>query len=305
MDNSERYRQLPQTVGQAIEYCCERLQNSDAYYGHGTDNPWDEAVQLVLHVADLPVDADDGVLPHPLGCDQVDRLLALLQRRIDEHVPLPYLTGSAWFAGLEFRSDPRALVPRSPLGELILADYRPWYVGPPPGRILDLCCGGGCIGLAAAHYGSARVDLADIDEDALALASENRDHLGLQGRVEIVPSDLFEGLAGRRYDLILSNPPYVDADDLASMPAEYRHEPDLALGSGPDGLFITRRILARARDFLVDTGLLVVEVGNSWEALDRAYPGIPFTWLEFEHGGHGVFALSAAELEQYEPLLPR
>jgi ribosomal protein L3 glutamine methyltransferase len=303
MGNTDNRHQRPETVGQAIDYCCERLGSGDVFFGHGTDNPWDEAVQLVLHVADLPVDSDDGVLPHPLSGDQADLLLAMLQRRIDEHVPLPYLTGTAWFAGLEFRSDPRALVPRSPLAELILADYRPWYTGPRPQRILDLCCGGGCIGLAAAHYGSARVDLADIDDDALALAAENRDHLGLEGRVEIVSSDLFDGLAGRRYDLILSNPPYVDAQDLANMPAEYLHEPELALGSGPDGLLLTRRILAQARGFLTDTGLLVVEVGNSWEALERAFPGIPFTWLEFEHGGHGVFALSAAELQQYESLL--
>lgn len=305
MDSNEHLAPLPATVGQAIDYCCQRLEDSDVFFGHGTDNPWDEAVQLVLHVADLPVDADDGVLPHPLAKDQVERLLALLERRIGAHEPLPYLTGTAWFAGLQFLSDPRALVPRSPLAELILADYRPWYAGPEPMRILDLCCGGGCIGLAAAHYGSARVDLADIDADALALAADNRDHLGLQARVDIISSDLFSALAGRRYDLILSNPPYVDASDLASMPAEYHHEPERALGSGPDGLHITRLILLQARAFLEDTGLLVVEVGNSWEALERAYPGVPFTWLEFAHGGHGVFALSAAELREYEPLLRR
>lgn len=305
MDSIDTGDPVSLTVGQAIDFCCARLSDSDVFFGHGTDNPWDEAVQLVLHVAELPVDADDGVLPHALDAAQAARLMALLQRRIEEHVPLPYLTGRAWFAGLEFLCDPRALVPRSPLAELILADYRPWYTGPGPERILDLCCGGGCIGLAAAHYGSARVDLADIDERALALAADNRDRLGLQARVDFVTSDLFAALEGRRYDLILSNPPYVDAVDLASMPAEYHHEPERGLGSGPDGLHITQRILAQARDFLEDTGLLVVEVGNSWEALERAYPEVPFTWLEFEHGGHGVFALSAAELREYEPLLRR
>lgn len=305
MDSIETGDPLPRTVGQAIDYCCARLRDSDVFFGHGTDNPWDEAVQLVLHVAELPVDADEGVLPRRMDAAQVTRLMVLLRRRMEEHVPLPYLTGRAWFAGLEFLCDPRALVPRSPLAELILADYRPWYAGPGPERILDLCCGGGCIGLAAAHYGSAHVDLADIDESALVLAADNRDRLGLQARVDIVASDLFAALEGRRYDLILSNPPYVDAMDLASMPAEYHHEPERGLGSGPDGLHITRRILAQARDVLEDTGLLVVEVGNSWEALERAYPEVPFTWLEFEHGGHGVFALSAAELREYAPLLRR
>ncbi len=293
------------TIGQAIDYCCERLSDSEVFFGHGTDNPWDEAVQLVLHVADLPVDSDDGVLPHPLSDEQGAQVLALLQRRIEEQLPLAYLTGRAWFAGLEFLCDHRALVPRSPLAELIINEYRPWYAGPAPTRILDLCCGGGSIGLAAAWYGQARVDLADIDTAALALAAENRDRLGLGERVDIIPSDLFAGLQGRRYDLILSNPPYVDAGDLANMPAEYHHEPALALGSGADGLDITRQILAQASDFLAETGLLVVEVGNSWEALESAYPTVPFTWLEFEHGGHGVFALSAAELREYEPLLGR
>lgn len=305
MDKTHAREVLPPTVGQAIDYCYQRLDDSDVYFGHGTDNPWDEAVQLVLHVAGLPADADDGVLPHPLDTDQAQRLLALLRRRIDDHMPLPYLTGRAWFAGLEFLSDHRALVPRSPLAELILADYQPWYAGPAPQRVLDLCCGGGCIGLAAAHYGVARVDLADIDVDALALASENRERMGLQESVEIFASDLFAALGGRRYDLILSNPPYVDSADLADMPAEYHHEPERGLGSGVDGLDITRRILAGAAEFLEDTGLLVVEVGNSWEALEQAYPGVPFTWLEFSHGGHGVFALTAAELREYGPLLQR
>ncbi len=295
-----------ETVGQLIEYCCDRLASSDACFGHGTDNPWDEAVQLVLDVAELPLDADDGVLPHPVTAAQRQRIEALLERRIRDRVPLPYLLGRAWFAGLEFACDERAIIPRSPIAELILHDYAPWYSGPEPRRILDLCCGGGCIGLAAAHYApGARVDLVDLDPDALALAAENTARLGLGERVNCYRSDLFAALPPARYDLILSNPPYVDADDLASMPAEYHHEPELALGSGPDGLLLTRQILLRAADYLADSGLLVVEVGNSWEALEAAYPDVPFTWLEFEHGGHGVFALSAAELQEYRESLRR
>ena len=290
----------PRTVGEAISYCHDALEAGDVHFGHGTDNAWDEAVQLVLSVADLPLDADDGVLPHPLGEDMRERLEALLRRRIKEHIPLPYLLGRAWFAGLEFRCDRRAIVPRSPLAELILNGFNPWYAGPSPQRVLDLCCGGGCIGLAVAHYfPEARVDLVDIDSDALALAAENRKLLDLEQQVAILQSDLFQQVGEQRYDLIVSNPPYVDAADLAAMPAEYRHEPELALGSGADGLYLTRRILVEARQYLHDHGLLVVEVGNSWEALEQACPQVPFTWLEFAHGGHGVFALTAAELQDY------
>lgn len=293
-------KQLPETVGQALEYCFELLQASDAYYGHGTDNPWDEAVQLVLSVAELPMDADAGTLSQPLDSSQKSRISELLQRRIGQRIPLPYLLGQAYFAGLAFRCDPRAIVPRSPIAELILRDYSPWYCGPAPRAILDLCCGGGCIGLAAAHYSEhADVDLVDIDPAALELAAENRSLLHLESRVKIVRSDLFASLPPRRYDLILSNPPYVDSDDLSAMPEEFHREPEIALGSGADGLDLTRRILAEAAGWLVDTGLLVVEVGNSWLALEEAYPQVPFTWLEFEHGGHGVFALSAAELQEF------
>ena len=257
-------------------------------------------MQLVLSVADLPLDSDDGVLPHPLDDEAFARLHALLQRRITEHLPTPYLLGRAWFAGLEFRCDQRAIIPRSPIAELILHDFQPWYSGPEPRRILDLCCGGGCIGLAVAHYfPGVEVDLLDIDPEALDLARENVAKLGLGNRVRVLQSNLFDALEDVRFDLILSNPPYVDATDLATMPAEFHHEPELALGSGPDGLDLTRSILAGAANFLNDTGLLVVEVGNSWTALEEAYPRLPFTWLEFERGGHGVFALSARELQDY------
>jgi ribosomal protein L3 glutamine methyltransferase len=294
----------PTTVGQALQFCSDTLSDSDAFFGHGTDNPWDEAVQMVLSVADLPLDSDDGVLPHPLDDQAWNRLQELLRRRITEHLPLPYLLGRAWFAGLEFYCDPRAIIPRSPIAELILHGFQPWYGGPQPRRVLDLCCGGGCIGLAVAHYfPGVEVDLLDIDPGALDLARENVALLGLGQRVNVVQSNLFDALREVRYDLILSNPPYVDASDLASMPAEFHHEPELALGSGPDGLVLTRSILARAADFLHDTGLLVVEVGNSWTALEQAYPTVPFTWVEFEQGGHGVLALSARELQDYSASL--
>ncbi len=296
---------MPETLGDFLRACHEALRNSDACFGHGTDNPWDEAVQLVLTVTGMPLDAGEEVLELPLADEDYRQGMALLRRRIDERVPLPYLLGKAWFAGLEFTCDERAIIPRSPLAELILNDYQPWYAGPTPRHILDLCCGGGCIGLAAAWYGEAQVDLADIDGAALSLARENCERLGLQDRVELYQSDLFSGIPPRRYDIILSNPPYVDATDLDAMPQEYHHEPALALGSGADGLDITRRILAEAESRLTEQGLLVVEVGNSWEALEAAYPRLPFTWLEFEQGGHGVFALSAAELREHRASLRR
>jgi ribosomal protein L3 glutamine methyltransferase len=288
----------PQTVGQALQYCSEALESSNVFFGHGTDNAWDEAVEMVLFAAELPLGSGEDVLPLHLDENVLARLQALLQRRITEQLPLPYLLGRAWFAGLQFRCDPRAIIPRSPIAELILNEFQPWYSGPAPMRILDLCCGGGCIGLAAAHYfPDAHVDLLDIDGAALELARENAVLLGVEDRVSICQSDLFDALEAPRYDLILSNPPYVDDADLASMPAEYHHEPERALGSGADGLDLTRRILSSAGAFLRDSGLLIVEVGNSWPALEEAYPQVPFTWIEFEHGGEGVFALTAGELQ--------
>jgi ribosomal protein L3 glutamine methyltransferase len=287
------------TVGEALEQVAAVLQAADLYYGHGTDNPWDEAVQLVLAVVELPPDSDDSALPHPVTQAQAVRIAELLRQRTRLRLPLPYLLGKAWFAGLQLYCDPRAIIPRSPIAELIRRQFAPWYNGPAPRRVLDLCCGGGCIGLATAWYlPGSQVDCLDIDANALALARDNVTLLQLQDRVRLLQSDLFAAVAGQRYDLILSNPPYVDARDLAAMPAEYRHEPGLALGSGEDGLDLTRRLLAVAEDYLQPTGMLVVEVGNSWEALERAYPRVPFTWLEFEDGGHGVLVLSAQELRE-------
>jgi ribosomal protein L3 glutamine methyltransferase len=300
MDITSKSENEPATVGEALQYCAQALEQSDVFFGHGTDNAWDESVQLVLSVASLPLDSDRGALPHPLQKSQLSRLRELLQQRIGEHVPLPYLLGRAWFAGLEFLSDRRAIIPRSPIAELILNGFSPWYSGPQPSRVLDLCCGGGCIGLASAHYfPSVMVDLVDLDTQALALAQENARFLGVEAQISIITSDLFQSIPGRRYDLILSNPPYVDSEDLAEMPAEYHHEPPLALGSGPDGLALTRNILAQAANHLNPEGLLIVEVGNSAEALEEAYSAVPFTWLEFEHGGHGVFALTAKELQEF------
>jgi ribosomal protein L3 glutamine methyltransferase len=299
MDDFELIKHEMQTVGDSLRWAESCFEQASLHFGHGTDNAWDEALHLVFGSLQLSLDSDPSVLDCTLSDVEKGAVIALVGRRVEERVPVPYLTGRAWFAGLEFAIDRRALIPRSPIGELITQEFAPWYAGPPIKRVLDLCCGCGCIGLAtAAWIPGVRVDLADIDADALALARENAQLLGLEERVEILHSDLFSDLRGRQYDLVVTNPPYVDERELSSMPAEYRHEPALALGSGRDGLGAIRRILREAIHFLSPEGLLVAEVGNSWEALEAAFPDIPFTWIELEQGGHGVFVLTAGELAQ-------
>ena len=294
------------TVRDALDDIFAQLERADLFYGHGTDNAWDEAVLLVLAACGLPVDAGDEVLDTPVGAAAHARVDRWLKARIRRRTPLPYLVGRAWFAGLEFRCDERALVPRSPLGELIADGFAPWWTGPPPAHVLDLCCGGGAIGIAAAVYSpDSRVVLADIAEDALALARENVELHGVGSRVAMVRSDLFAALHGRRFDLILSNPPYVDAPDLAAMPPEFLCEPTLGLEAGHDGLAFARRILRDASAHLSEGGLLFLELGNSWEALDRKLSKLALTWLEFREGGHGVLVLRADELPVVAAALER
>jgi|TARA_R100001244_G_scaffold24063_6_gene24564 ribosomal protein L3 glutamine methyltransferase len=284
------------TVRDYLRYVSSRFADSPLYFGHGTDNVWDESVQLVMRSLHLPLENNTLFLDARLTREERALILDRMQRRIDDRVPLAYLLGEAWFMGLPFHVDERVLVPRSPLGELIQGGLQPWLGNKPVGRILDLCTGSGCIGIAAASvFEDAEVDLADISTDALDVAAVNIDYHEVGDRVSTVRSDVFDGLEGR-YDVILSNPPYVDADDIADMPAEYGHEPELGLAAGGDGLDIAHRILARAADYLNPGGLLIVEVGNSWVALQEAYPDMPFTWLEFENGGDGVFLLTAEDL---------
>ena len=284
------------TVRDYLRYVSSRFADSPLYFGHGTDNVWDESVQLVMRSLHLPLENNTLFLDARLTREERALILERMQRRIDDRVPLAYLLGEAWFMGLPFHVDERVLVPRSPLGELIQGGLQPWLGNKPVGRILDLCTGSGCIGIAAASvFEDAEVDLADISTDALDVAAVNIDYHEVGDRVSTVRSDVFDGLEGR-YDVILSNPPYVDADDIADMPAEYGHEPELGLAAGGDGLDIAHRILARAADYLNPGGLLIVEVGNSWVALQEAYPDMPFTWLEFENGGDGVFLLTAEDL---------
>jgi len=267
------------------------------HYGHGTDNALDEAAYLILQALHLPADLDASWLDARLCRSERQRLAELVRQRCIERIPTAYLVGRAWFAGLELHADARALVPRSPLAELIQQGFAPWVEPERVHYILDLCTGGGSIALACAHYfPEAKVDATDLSADALALAHKNRAKLHLDEQVELLQGDLFAPVHGRRYDVIVSNPPYVDATDMRELPAEYLHEPRMALAAGEDGLDIVRRILREAPAYLEPQGVLIVEVGNSESHVQATWPDVPFTWLHFEHSEDGVFMLTREQL---------
>ncbi|MCM2971446.1 50S ribosomal protein L3 N(5)-glutamine methyltransferase [Larsenimonas suaedae] len=288
------------TLRDYIRFAVSRFQAERLYFGHGTESAWDEAVALVLGALHLPHDIDPNVIDARLTRPEALRVMALIRARVETRTPLPYLLGEAYFAGIPFEVSPAVLIPRSPIAELIQQGFAPWFTVEPPARVLDLCTGSGCIGLAAAlMLSTTEVVLSDISPDALDVARRNTERHELLDRVEVIESDLFDGLGDERFDLIVSNPPYVDARDLAAMPSEFGHEPTLALAAGDDGLSIVHRILKEAGAHLTDHGVLIVEVGNSAVHLDAAYPDLPVMWLEFEHGGEGVFAITAETLKAY------
>lgn len=290
------------TIRDYLRWAVSSFNRAELFYGHGTDNAWDEALQLLMHTLNLPLDLGEQVLDARLSERERACLLELIEIRVRERIPLPYLTGEAWFAGFNFKVDERVLIPRSPIAELIEHEFQPWAGEHELFRIMDLCTGGGCIGIATALYlPEATVDLVDISEEALEVAAVNIERYQLSDRVQMLQSDLFEAVdvATGAYDLIVSNPPYVDKRDIDTMPDEFHHEPSLALAAGHDGLDIAKRILAQAPDYLSEQGLLVLEVGNSGMTLEEQYPDIPFTWIEFERGGHGVMVFQREELLQY------
>jgi len=288
------------TIVDFIRYTASRFNAAGLTFGHSHDNAIDEATHLVLSSVHLPPDLPPAYGNARLTADEKAGVLALVERRITTREPVAYLVGEAWFAGMPFKSDKRALVPRSPIAELIEDGFSPWLGGREIERALDLCTGSGCIGIAmAAHNPRWRVDIADISGDALALARENIALHRLGDNVRAVRSDLFDGLRGERYDLIVSNPPYVTDAEYAVLPGEYAHEPKLGLTAGADGLDIALRILRDATDHLTDDGLLIVEVGESERALAALLPEVPFVWIEFKVGPMGVFALERRDLVEH------
>ncbi|AVT59595.1 50S ribosomal protein L3 N(5)-glutamine methyltransferase [Pectobacterium versatile] len=288
------------TIQDMLRWAVSRFNAANVYYGHGTDNPWDEAIQLVLPSLYLPLDIPEDMYTSRLITSERQRIVERVIRRVNERIPVAYLTNKAWFCGLEFYVDERVLVPRSPIGELI-NNYFDEQLPKTPNHILDLCTGSGCIAIACAQaFPEAEVDAVDISSDALAVTEQNIQQHGLEYRVTPIRSDLFRDLPAIRYDLIVTNPPYVDEEDMFDLPQEFRFEPELGLAAGNDGLDLVRRILACAPDYLSDDGVLICEVGNSMVHLIDQYPDIPFTWLEFDNGGDGVFMLNKSQLVDYK-----
>ncbi len=284
------------TLNVVLEQAAQSFMAAGLYYGHGTNNAWDEAVALALYVLKLPPDVDAAVGGRVLTALEKETYLNLVNERITKRVPVPYLTHEAWFAKQKFYVDERVIIPRSPMAELILNGFQPWLGKRTVHRILDLCTGSGCIAIACAKtFENAIVDAVDISEAALAVAAKNCALHHCETRVNLIEADLFSKCSSKRYDIIISNPPYVDVAEMCDLPPEYHWEPRLALTGGADGLTLVKQILREAPSYLSENGLLFVEVGNSEEALKNQYPNLPYTWLAFENGGEGVFLLYAED----------
>lgn len=285
------------TMTDFMRWGASQFVNAELSYSHGMSSPLDEAVYLVLRSLHLPVDTPDVYWQSKLTQSEKEIVLSTLLKRIEQRIPAAYIMKEGWFAGLQFYVDERVLVPRSPIAELVETQFTPWVNPDEVESVLDLCTGSGCIGIACAYaFPMATVDLVDISQDALDVARINVDQHDAQERVSVIQSDLFSGLEGKKYDIIVSNPPYVDAEDIAGMSAEFQHEPELGLSSGDDGLECTRSILKQAASHLTEEGVLVLEVGNSQYALAEEFPELPFQWVDFERGGDGVFILTKAQL---------
>lgn len=285
------------TIQDFIRWGASRFNAGGLFFGHGTDNALDEAAQLVLGALNLDPDLPATFRDCRLTPAERVAVCDLIERRVVERLPAAYLTGRAWFAGLEFFVNDQVLVPRSPIAELIEAGFDPWIDGERLRRVLDLCAGSGCIGIASAYYlPDADVDLAEVSPPALEVARVNVERHGLGDRVRVLESDLFGALAGNIYDVIVSNPPYVSRAELDSLPLEYRREPELGLLGGEDGLDVAIRILREAGVHLSDEGILIIELGASAPRLEERFPEVPWTWLEFERGGEGVLLLTREQL---------
>ena len=275
----------------------KQFSEAELFYGHGTDNALDEAFYLVMVAACLEFDCSDEELDKPLHQEILAHIENLIDKRIKQRIPVAYLINKAWFAGRQFYVDERVLIPRSPFAELITSQFMPWLSSNAVNSILEIGTGSACMAIACAYeFSHAKIDAVDIDDDAIAVANKNVAMHELEERVQILKSDLFDQLADKKYDLIISNPPYVGQDEMQTLPEEYRHEPNHALEANDNGLELVEKILSKAKQHLNDNGILVVEVGNSMEALIERYPEMPFVWLEFEQGGDGVFLLNKNDL---------
>jgi ribosomal protein L3 glutamine methyltransferase len=288
------------TLRDYVRFGASRFAEAELSFGHGTAGPLDEAAALVLHALHLPYDLPGGYFDARLTLEERSLVLGLIERRIAERKPLAYLTREAPFAGLSFYVDERVLIPRSPIAELIDRCFEPWVDPDDVRDVLDLCTGSGCIAIACAlAFPDARVDATDVSPDALAVAKLNVERHGVNDRVRLILSDIYEELGERRYDLIVSNPPYVSAAEWRNLSPEFHSEPRLGLEAGDDGLDCVRRILGGARRHLKPEGVLIVEVGNTACVLEQRYPRVPFCWLEFERGGDGVFLLTATQIDEH------
>jgi ribosomal protein L3 glutamine methyltransferase len=287
-----------ETVRDWLRFAVSRFNQAKLFFGHGSSDPYDEAAYLILHTLHLPIDRLEPFLDARLTDSERAEVLNVIQRRVEQRVPAAYLTNEAFLGDFSFYVDERVIVPRSFIAELLREQLSPWIAEPEEiSSVLDLCTGSGCLAiLAASAFPNALVDAVDLSQDALAVAERNVADYVLQDRIELIQSDLFANLGGRKYDIIISNPPYVDAESVAMLPQEYLHEPELSLGSGDDGLDATRVILEQAADHLTDNGILIVEIGHNREVLEAAYPDLPFTWLDVTAGDQFVFMLHRNDL---------
>lgn len=291
------------SIRDLIRYGVSRFNEAELWYGHGMSNALDEAVFIALSSLNVPLNITESYFDSRLTLPEREQVLNLYKRRINERTPAAYLTNEAWFTGLKFYVNENVLVPRSPIAELIENRFEPWIDSEQVESVLDLCTGSGCIGIASAYaFEYAEVDIADISPQALDVARRNVKNHQLEDQVTVYESDLFSALAGKKYDIIVSNPPYVDAEDMASLPDEFKREPELGLTAGNDGLDLVKVILNQAATFMNPGAILVVEVGNSQHALDELLPEVDFYWLEFERGGEGVFLLTYEQLIQHKDL---
>lgn len=288
------------TILDFLRFSFSWASKAELFYGHGTDNAWDDMRSLILRSLYLPYDIEPALLNAKVTSSEHKYLRQQLDKRINQRVPVPYLIKEAYFCTLPFYVDERVLIPRSPLAELINNQFEPWIKPESVHRILDLCTGSACIAIACCYaFPEALVDAADISSQALEVAQINRERLEVVDQLTLIESDCFTSVPKVQYDVIISNPPYVGKDEMATLPDEFRHEPVMALETGNNGLAIVEEILNKAHHYLSDQGILIVEVGNSEEALCEAYPTLPFTWLEFSHGGQGVFLLTKQQLQDY------